>query len=201
MATDRTFPYPIFQAPGLLGPVDRRGARFTLDPSHCHSGMFDGAWWPRSRDLAGELPALITALRRRVGPVLHVGVERTAWNTVPDRITVDGRVVRINCFSSSVHTIGVGGGHQDHYLLLVVPPRTRPTVARTAMAAAAAPGNSTLAARILTAASLARPAAAARTTRRNATASRPLPWPPPWPPPWPVPLPPGPQPLPPQPGG
>lgn len=153
MATDRTFPYPIFQAPGLLGPVDRRGARFTLDPALSHTGMFDGAWWPRSRELARELPALIMALRRRVGPILHVGVERTAWNTVPDRITVDGRVVRVNCFSSSVHTIGVGGGHQDRFLLLVVPPRTRPTVARTAMAAAAAPGNSTLAARILTAAS------------------------------------------------
>ncbi|MEW1913836.1 DUF5994 family protein [Kitasatospora sp. NPDC085895] len=199
MATDRTFPYPIFQAPGLLGPVDCRSARFTLDPSLSHTGMFDGAWWPRSRELRRELPSLIAALRRRVGPILHVSVERTAWNTVPHRVTVDGQVVRVNRFSSSVHTIGVGGGHQDRFLLLVVPPRTRPTVARTAMASAAVPGNSTLAARTLTAASLGRPAEAARPAWRNATAS----WPPPWPPPWPVPLPPGPQPLPPrpQPGG
>src|SRR4051794_39358339 len=102
MATDRTSPYPLFQAPGLLGPVDRRAARFSLDPSLSHTGMFDGAWWPRSRDLGRELPALIAALHRRIGPVLHVGVERSAWDTVPPRITVDGRVVRINCFSSSL---------------------------------------------------------------------------------------------------
>ncbi|MFC6600332.1 DUF5994 family protein [Kitasatospora paranensis] len=177
MATDRTFPYPI-------------------------TGLFDGARWPRSHEPRSEPPSLIAALRGRVGPILPVSVERTARNTVPHRVTVDGQVVRINRFSSSVHTIGVGDGHQDRFLLLVVPPRTRPAAARTAMASAAAPGNSTLAPWILTAASLGPAAEGAPPTRpawRNGTAN----WPPPWPPPWPVPLPPGPQPLPPrpQPGG
>ncbi|GAA4982306.1 hypothetical protein GCM10025734_03470 [Kitasatospora paranensis] len=129
MATDRTFPYPI-------------------------TGLFDGARWPRSHEPRSEPPSLIAALRGRVGPILPVSVERTARNTVPHRVTVDGQVVRINRFSSSVHTIGVGDGHQDRFLLLVVPPRTRPAAARTAMASAAAPGNSTLAPWILTAASL-----------------------------------------------
>ncbi|MFI6444082.1 DUF5994 family protein [Kitasatospora sp. NPDC050543] len=179
MSLDRTFPYSLFEAPGLLGQIDRRPSRLSLDPSLAHSGMFDGAWWPRTRDLERELPALIIALRRRVGPVLHVSVERSAWDAAPGRVTVDGRVVRVNCFSSSLHTMGVGGGHQDHFLLLVVPPHTDATVARAAMACAARPGNSTPALRILTVRAALPPGT--------------------WPPPWPPPLPPAPQPLPPLP--
>ncbi len=151
MATDRISAHSSYRTPVLFGPTAPTGVgvpRLSLEPSLSHTGMFDGAWWPRSRRLELELPALVALLRRRVGPVLHVGVERSAWGAVPGRITVEGRVVRVNCFSSSVHTIGVGGGHQDHFLLLVVPPHTRPAVARAAMASAARRGNSTSAARL-----------------------------------------------------
>ncbi|WP_373311846.1 DUF5994 family protein [Streptomyces aurantiogriseus] len=30
-------------------------------------GCFDGAWWPRSRDLESQLPGLLTALTARPG--------------------------------------------------------------------------------------------------------------------------------------
>ncbi|WP_371478594.1 DUF5994 family protein [Kitasatospora sp. NBC_00315] len=181
MATDRAFEHPLFKTPGLLGPTAPTGPgvpRLVLDPSLSHTGMFDGAWWPRSRRLERELPALVAVLRRRVGPILHVGVERSAWGDVPGRVTVDGRVVRVNCFSSSTHTIGVGGGHQDHFLLLVVPPHTHPALARTAMASAARRGNSTSAARLLAA-----PVpTGVRRPERAAGGSRSTPWPQPLPP-------------------
>ncbi|GAA2134107.1 hypothetical protein GCM10009760_11040 [Kitasatospora kazusensis] len=129
--------------------VLRRVPRFRIDPSLSHSGVFDGGWWPRSRRIERELPGLVQALWPVVGPVLHVAVERSAWDGVPERITVGGHVVRINCFSSSAHTMSVGGGHQDHFLLLVVPPATRRSVALAAVASAASPGNSRPASRLL----------------------------------------------------
>jgi Family of unknown function (DUF5994) len=48
----------------LVEPVDipAPAARIRLKPRSDHRGMVDGAWWPRSRDLARELPPLIAAL-------------------------------------------------------------------------------------------------------------------------------------------
>jgi len=183
MITDRSSSHPSFRGPGLLAPVFRRPPRLSIEPSLSHTGMFDGAWWPRSRRLDRELPALVLALRDVVGPVLHVAVERSAWDDLPSRVTVDGRVVRVNCFSSSTHTMSVGGGHQDHFLLMVVPPRTRAAVAKAAMRAASRPGNSTSALRLLT--------EAGEAGDEDSGPS--------WPPPWPPPMPPSPQPLPPLP--
>lgn len=179
MSADRGSPYSLLHIPYPFSSVVGRGPRLSLDPEFAHTGMFDGAWWPRSRRIERELPDLVKALRSKVGPVLHVAVERSAWDEIPSRITVDGRVIRINCFSSSDHTMSVGGGHQDHFLLLVVPPRTRRSVATSAMAIAATPGNSKSALSLLT------------PDYAHARAG--------WPPPWPPPLPPWPQPLPPLP--
>lgn len=52
-------------APGV--PVaagqDPSPVRLQLKPEGPTTGFVDGAWWPRSRDLAAELPSLATALR------------------------------------------------------------------------------------------------------------------------------------------
>ncbi|MFS8102185.1 DUF5994 family protein [Lentzea alba] len=39
----------------------------------------DGAWWPRSSDLAAELPPLIAALAGRLGRATRVTFNLTAW--------------------------------------------------------------------------------------------------------------------------
>jgi hypothetical protein len=36
------------------------------------TGYVDGAWWPRSRDLAAELPVLIAVLAARLGSIVRV---------------------------------------------------------------------------------------------------------------------------------
>jgi hypothetical protein len=85
---------------------------------------FDGAWWPRSRDLAAELPELVAALGG-----LGVRVERftyavDAWDEPPARkVVVAGRTVRTGAFRSmdpQLVSLTVDG--ERRLDLLVVPP-------------------------------------------------------------------------------
>ena len=43
--------------------------RLRLRPKALTTGYVDGAWWPRSRDLAAELPALLAVPAVRLGGV------------------------------------------------------------------------------------------------------------------------------------
>jgi len=42
-------------------------ARLELKPDAPTTGYVDGGWWPRSRKLEAELPALVAALGQRLG--------------------------------------------------------------------------------------------------------------------------------------
>ncbi|WP_221521562.1 DUF5994 family protein [Kitasatospora kifunensis] len=123
--------------------------RLVLEPTMSRGGMFDGAWWPRTRNVQAELPDLITALSAHLGRILRVGLDTMAWNAVPDSVVADGLVVRIGWFAASDQTISLTRGLQDHFLLLVVPPGTDPRTAAAAMAGAAATGNHRSAAELL----------------------------------------------------
>lgn len=129
--------------------------RLSLEATLSRNGMFDGAWWPRSRDIHAELPSLITALKFHLGPISRVGLDTEAWDGVPRYLMVDGLVVHVGWFSASDHTISVTRGLQDHFLLLVVPPFFTPTAAAAAMAAASRTGNSVTAIQLLARAQLA----------------------------------------------
>ena len=61
---------------------------------------FDGAWFPRSRDLVVELPELIAELERRDVRVERFTYALEAWQPVPRKIVVSGRVVRTGGFRS-----------------------------------------------------------------------------------------------------
>ncbi|MFI9330572.1 DUF5994 family protein [Kitasatospora sp. NPDC052868] len=123
--------------------------RLVLEPTLARGGMFDGAWWPRSKDIRAELPDLITALGAHLGRIVRVGLDTGAWGDIPQSIVVDGLVVRIGWFAASGETISLTRGFQDHFLLLVVPPGTDAGIAASAMAGAAALGNHTPAAELL----------------------------------------------------
>ncbi|CAM5303402.1 hypothetical protein SGLAM104S_05446 [Streptomyces glaucescens] len=78
----------------------RPGTAFLrLTTTHERQGLLDGAWWPRSRDVAAELPGLITALTERLGPITRIGLDSAAWNELPTRIIVDDRGVHIDSFA------------------------------------------------------------------------------------------------------
>ncbi len=120
-----------------------------LETTHERQGVLDGAWWPRSRDIAAELPGLISALTEYLGPITRVGLDARAWEGLPTRMTIDDRVVHIDSFAAGDDTVLITRGEQDLFSLLVVPSHATPDAARAAMAEAVRAGSVMRAERIL----------------------------------------------------
>ena len=86
------------------------------------AGPVDGAWWPRSRDLAGELGALLHAVAPDTGPVCDVGFHPDDWNIVRiPVVTVDRPVGLTVLGSTSLGTVHVLGSRRPLVLLVVHP--------------------------------------------------------------------------------
>ncbi|MFI5615950.1 DUF5994 family protein [Streptomyces sp. NPDC051567] len=137
-------------APGLLAPP--RPVRLSLTPGTALAGQLDGAWWPSSRDLAAELPALAAALDEPWGRITRVTVNPAPWPVIPHKVPVEGRWVHVGWFTEQdPDKLILLSGTVGRWDLLVVPPETAPAPAARLMAAAAIPG-SVLTARALMAA-------------------------------------------------
>ncbi|WP_194894904.1 DUF5994 family protein [Catenulispora pinisilvae] len=104
-------------------------------------GVLDGAWWPRSRRIHSELPALVSALARHIGPITRVGLDATAWDGLPTRLVVDGQVVRIDSYPVGDDTILITRGERDLFSLLVIPPDSDAEAAKAAIAQAVRQDN------------------------------------------------------------
>ncbi|MET9799638.1 DUF5994 family protein [Streptomyces sp. NPDC006368] len=120
-----------------------------LATTRSREGVVDGAWWPRSRDVGAELPALLRALTEHLGPITRVGLDAAAWEALPTRLVVDDRVVHIDSFPVGDDTVLISRGGQDHFSLLVIPPYAAPQAAHAAMARAVSADNATDARQIL----------------------------------------------------
>lgn len=146
------------QTPPLLLPdaihqaVRPGTAVLRLETTSSREGVLDGAWWPRTRHIETELPALIRVLTEHLGPIARVGVDASAWNTLPTRLVIDDRVVHLDSDPVGDDTALITRGDNDHFALLVVPPGTTAEAARQAMARAVHADNTTQAAQILIAA-------------------------------------------------
>ncbi|MEW5627491.1 DUF5994 family protein [Streptomyces hydrogenans] len=124
-------------------------ALLRLETTGSRQSLLDGAWWPRSRDVEREVPPLVTALTEHLGPITRVGLDASAWNGIPPRLMVDGRVVHLDSFPVGDDTVLITRGDNDHFSLMVVPPNTTPEAARTAMVRAVRADNVTQAAGLL----------------------------------------------------
>ncbi|MEU5051604.1 DUF5994 family protein [Streptomyces sp. NPDC021096] len=124
-------------------------ALLRLETTQERGGILDGAWWPRSRDIGAELPGLISALTEHLGPITRVGLDASAWEALPTRLTVDDRVVHLDSFPVGDDTVLITRGDNDHFTLLVVPPDAALDAARAAMARAVRADNVTQAGQIL----------------------------------------------------
>ncbi|MFF5449129.1 DUF5994 family protein [Streptomyces sp. NPDC012888] len=117
-------------------------ARLSLTPKTTLAGRLDGAWWPRSRDLTAELPALADALKGRWGRVTRVLVNPGHWPVVPHKVAVAGHVLHVGWFTEQdpdkIILLTDSTGRCD---LLVIPPETEPASAARLMTAAALPGS------------------------------------------------------------
>lgn len=117
-------------------------ARLSLTPKTALASQLDGAWWPRSRDLETELPALAAALEEPWGRVTRVTVNPTRWPVIPHTIPVAGQTLHVGWFTEQdpdkLILLSYTVGRWD---LLVIPPETEPAAAARLMAAAAIPGS------------------------------------------------------------
>jgi hypothetical protein len=121
----------------------RPDSRLVFPPSPTAHGVLDGSWWPRTRDPATELPALIAAVTDRLGVVGRIALNADAWDTRPQQIPIVGQqVVRLDWFGAwDAHTIRLIGYDSSH-LDLLVPPDTATALALTCLAIAAGQNTS-----------------------------------------------------------
>jgi hypothetical protein len=129
-------------------------ARLTLKPGMPRTGAVDGAWWPRSRDLVAEVPALVSAFPATAGRVQRVGFGRSLWDAVPQRTRgwVDGRRIGLDgftAFAADVVWIATSITGSAPLFLLVVPPDTAPDVAAGILRRAGSPENLEMPAELL----------------------------------------------------
>ncbi len=124
-----------------VSPSDRSGLRLSLRPSGPQVGLLDGAWWPRSRDLRDELPALAAQLDPLWGRITRVAVNPAYWSAVPREVPVRGHVVKVGGFRTAQdpHQLLLLSYRIGRWDLLVVPPEADPDVAARLMAAACDP--------------------------------------------------------------
>ena len=123
-------------------PDDSQHLRLRLKPRGPVTGFVDGGWWPRSRDLPAEVPALLDMLADRLGPVERVSYNLDAWGPTPPRkITIDGRLVRLAGYRSQHPAIVDVLSAEHRITLLVVPPEATAQAAHDTLMAAGRRAN------------------------------------------------------------
>lgn len=115
--------------------------RLCLKPADDPPGLLDGAWWPYSRDLSRELPALIDVLDPLWGRIMRIAVNPLHWPPLPRKVPVTGHVVKVGWFAAELdpHKVLLLSRHAGRWDLLVVPPQTDPATAHRLMSAATDP--------------------------------------------------------------
>ncbi|MEV4927152.1 DUF5994 family protein [Streptomyces roseoverticillatus] len=127
--------------PPTAKPSDNPPLRLSVKPPGPPTGLLDGAWWPCSRDLARELPALTDLLDPLWGRITRVAVNPAYWPVVPCKVPVNGRAVNVSWFRAEQdpHQLLLLSYHVGRWDLLVIPPETSPAAAARLMAAACDP--------------------------------------------------------------
>jgi hypothetical protein len=126
--------------PDFLHPDGQ--ARLELKPPGPVTGFVDGAWWPRSNDLAREARPLLAAIAPLRGATLRLNYDLAAWTNTAHSIMAAG---------TRVHLDGFRGRPPDRILLtdktnrsvtlLVIPPDTDDRSATESMRRASTAGN------------------------------------------------------------
>jgi uncharacterized protein DUF5994 len=131
-----------------LVPVSAQATpRLYLDPTGSHQSMLDGAWWPRSRNPALELPSLILAIDALRGNVLRLVLAATGWDERPRRVVVGERAISIDYFGSQPASLLTAFCVSSRADLLVIPPTAGFRTADAAMVNAMSAGNRVIATR------------------------------------------------------
>ncbi len=121
---------PVSSAPAPEAGASASALRMSLAPLGSKLALLDGAWWPRSRDLAAELPQLVAALDPLWGRITRITVNPTHWpSDFPRRVPVEGHVVKVGWFlgEQDPHQLLLLSYRTARWDLLVVPLRRTPS--------------------------------------------------------------------------
>ncbi len=106
-------------------------------------GFIDGGWWPRSLDLAAELPPLIEEMFAAGFDITAVSYNITAWQPAPHHVAVSRRWVclhgDVTQDEASIQLIDSTG--LKPVVVVVIPPGTGPLVAENALVMAGRDGD------------------------------------------------------------
>lgn len=118
--------------------------RLTLARAGAPPALIDGAWWPRSRNLTEELPALVECLDPLWGRITRIAVSRTLWPVIPGEVPAHGHMVRVGWSNAGQdpHKLLLLSHTFGRWDLLVIPPETAPATAARLMATATDPSRS-----------------------------------------------------------
>jgi hypothetical protein len=120
---------------GATAPSTQAGTRIRLRTPLSGAGFIDGAWWPRTRDLTAELPALVEALIAAGNVPARFTYNVKAWDAAPALMRIDGHKVRLGSFATSnpstVSVVDTSG--RKHVDLLVIDPATEAATAERAL--------------------------------------------------------------------
>jgi hypothetical protein len=114
--------------------------RLALRSATERGGFVDGGWWPRSLDLAMELPDVLLALFASGYVVHRVTYNLVGWQQPPPTIAVAGRRISLggvrNQSRSSITLVDTANTNSptvNRLNLVVVPPDSDPWVADRAL--------------------------------------------------------------------
>jgi hypothetical protein len=112
-------------------------ARLRLKEVTVSRGLLDGAWWPRSRDLERELPALAALLDPMWDRITRVAVNPLHWEALPRKVAVAGHVIKVSWFTPELdaHKMLLLSYAVGRWDLLVIPPETGSAAAHRLTAA------------------------------------------------------------------
>jgi hypothetical protein len=143
---------PVLAPPrGELATLPDDAARISFRQPVSTTGYIDAAWWPRSLDLAAELPGLLDVMWTAGREINRVTYSIAGWDPAPRQIRVEGRTVRLGGFADSDPlTIRLTDAwRSDRIDILVIAPDTDPALAQRALLFASEANNPDRAAEIL----------------------------------------------------
>jgi len=122
---------------GMRGP--RRSARpVRIALATLLGGDIDGAWWPHTASVAGELPELVEALHRPLGEIIDISINWSSTEGAPDLNSMSYGAKSMPGRRDRRQRIMVIAGRRARAKLLVVPHMTTPALGWMVLRRAAA---------------------------------------------------------------
>ena len=120
-----------------------RGARRSARPVRIAlatrlGGDIDGAWWPHTASVAGELPDLVEVLHRPLGEIIDISINWSSTEGTPDLNSMTSRAISMPGWHARPQRLMVITGRRARAKLLVVPHMTTPDLGVMVLRRAAA---------------------------------------------------------------